>query len=363
MITPAPVVRQVALHFTEGSRAAATHVNLSAVRQDGPHLWVAGDETATLERLTVRTTDGVATGWSDQHSVRLADLVELPAADDEVDVEGIARQGPWLWAVGSHSLKRKRLRAGDDDAKARRRLAKVVREPNRFVLMRLPVDPATGLPARRVAGPDGVLTAAVLGGRGDALTDEMARDPLLAPFLSIPSKDNGVDVEGIAVHGDRLYVGFRGPVLRGWAVVAEVWPETSPGDPHRLRLRELPEGGRYRLHLLDLDGLGVRDLCPDGPDLLVLAGPSMSLSGPVRVHRWLDGCATDAPAVVRREQLPAVLQLAHGEGQDHAEGIAVLDETGPDGARRLLVVHDSPAADRHAEAGALLADVVDLPDR
>ena len=358
----APVVRRVELHFSDDSRAGATHTNLSAVRQDGEHLWVAGDETATVERLTAQVRDGAVTGYADQRSVRLPDLVDLPAGEDEVDVEGLARSGPWLWAVGSHSLKRKRIRPGDPDAKARKRLSKVVREENRFVLLRLPVDPATGLPAREVRTGDGeVLTAAVLGGHRDSLAEALGDDPLLAPFFAIPSKDNGVDVEGLAVHGDRLYVGFRGPVLRGWAVVAEVRPETRPGDPHRLRLREFPEGGTYRLHLLDLAGLGVRDLCPDGDDLLVLAGPSMSLSGPVRVHRWRGACAADAPELVRREEVPAVLELAHGEGEDHAEGIAVLDETGPGGERRLLVVHDSPAASRHAPSGAVLADVVDLP--
>ncbi|GAB7191014.1 DUF3616 domain-containing protein [Kineococcus sp. NUM-3379] len=359
----APVVRQVELHFTEDSKAGATHVNLSAVRQDGPHLWVAGDETATVERLTAEVRDGVVTGYGGQHSVRLADLVTLPAGEDEeVDVEGLARSGPWLWAVGSHSLKRKKIRPEDSDAKARKRLGKVVREDNRFVTLRLPVDPATGLPARSVTTPDGqVLTAAVLGGHGDSLAEVLAQDKLLAPFFAIPSKDNGVDVEGIAVHGDSLYVGFRGPVLRGWAVLVEVRPTTHPEYPHRLRLEPFADGEPYHLHLLDLGGLGIRDLCPEGDDLLVLAGPSMSLSGPVRVHRWVDGCAADAPAVVRGDALPVALTLAHGEGEDHAEGIAVLEERGPDGRRRVLVVHDSPSDARHTASGGVLADVVDLP--
>ncbi|PPK92116.1 uncharacterized protein DUF3616 [Kineococcus xinjiangensis] len=363
MREPAPVVRQVELHFHQESREGATHTNLSAVREDGEHLWLAGDETATVERLSAEVRDGVVSGYGDQRTVHLAELVELPSPEDEeVDVEGLARSGPWLWAVGSHSLKRKKIRPEDSDEKARKRLGKLVREENRYVLVRLPVDPATGLPAREVQGPDGeVLTSAVLGGHGDSLAEVLADDKLLAPFFAIPSKDNGVDVEGLAAHGERLYVGFRGPVLRGWAVVVEVLPETHPKHAHRLELREFPEGGTYRLHLLDLGGLGIRDLCPDGDDLLVLAGPSMSLSGPVRVHRWVGGCANDAPAVLRAEDLPVALVLAHGEGEDHAEGIAVLDETGEGGGRRMLVVHDSPAACRHTGSGAILADVVDLP--
>ncbi|WP_337061947.1 DUF3616 domain-containing protein [Kineococcus sp. G2] len=367
-------VRQLPLRFSTASRAGETHTNLSAVRTDGEHLWVAGDETATVERLTAqRSADGEVTGYAEQVTVDLADLVDLPAgAEEEADLEGIARNGPWLWAIGSHSLKRKKIRDHDSDAKARKRLGKVVREDNRYVLVRLPIDPATGLPARRVEVDGEELTAAVLGAHGDALTDALDDDDLIAPFLRIPSKDNGVDVEGIAVHhrddGElRLYVGFRGPVLRGWAVVVEVRPETHPDHPDRLELTRFGDGPgkgeRYRLHLLDLDGLGVRDLCPHGEDLLVLAGPSMSLSGPVRVHRWIGACAAGGAEVVRPDELPVVLELPHGRGEDHPEGIAVL----PPGAHgtghgeQLLVVLDSPAAARHTGDGGMLADVWDLP--
>ncbi len=354
------------LLFTEESRAGDTHVNLSAVRHDGEHLWVAGDETATVERLTARVEDGAVVRYDRQVTVRLGELVDLPAGpDEEADVEGIARAGDHLWAIGSHSLKRKRVRAHDDDRKARRRLARVVREENRFVLVRLPVDPATGLPAREVRRGERTLTAAVLAG-DDALTAVLADDDLLGPFLGIPSKDNGVDVEGVAVHethGElRLYVGFRGPVLRGWAVLVEVRPRTHPHDPHRLRLGRLEDGARYRLHLLDLGGLGIRDLCPDGDDLLVLAGPSMSLSGPVRVHRWTGAARTDAADVVRAGELPVELELPHGDGVDHPEGIALAPADGPGGRRQLLVVLDSPAPGRHVPGG-MLADVHDLPGR
>lgn len=78
---------------------------------------------------------------------------------------------------------------------------------------------------------------------------------------------------------------------------------TSTPEPGRLRLRELDDGRPYRKHLLDLDGLGVRDLCPHSDDLLVLAGPTMDLDGPVRLFRWRGGCLVDAPTVVRGEVL------------------------------------------------------------
>lgn len=351
--------RQVELVFDDSAQAAETHTNLSGIRADGDHLWVAGDETATLERLTADATTG---HYGDHRTVRLADLVELPAAaDEEADIEGLARSGDLLWAIGSHSLKRRRIKHTHPDAKARKRLAKVLREENRYVLVRLVVvnDPEDGPQVVRAADLDGErLTSAVLGGRGDSITDLLAqeRDPHLRPFLDIPGKDNGVDIEGIAAHGDRLYLGLRGPVLRGWATLLEIRPVTDPDDEHRLVLAPLDSGERYHTHFLDLGGLGIRDLCPHGADLLVLAGPSMSISGPIKVIRWRGGCVVEAADVVRSDELETVMWLPHGDGADHAEGITLLDED------HLLVVYDSPAPERMTPGG-VLADVLRLNEK
>ena len=357
------VERRVELRFEQESREAETHTNLSAVRQDGRCLWVAGDETATVERLIADTDgDGRVTGYTAQVTFALADLVPLPAGrDEEADIEGLASADGWLWAIGSHSLKRKRIKPGHGDAKSRRRLATVVREDNRFVLIRLPlVTGEDGLP-RAVREDDG-RTAAVLGLDKDSLTDLLEDDPHLAPFLSIPSKDNGIDIEGIAAHGDRLYIGLRGPVLRGWAVLVEIRPGTDPDDPHRLRALPVGDGEeRYRTHFLDLGGLGIRDLCPHGDDLLVLTGPSMDLDGPVRLVRWPGAARADAAALVRAEELEVLGELPHGDGDDHAEGIAVLDDPDAPGSR-ALIVYDSPAPERLTADGGVIADVIRLPE-
>ncbi|TDD29063.1 DUF3616 domain-containing protein [Actinomadura sp. KC06] len=355
------VERRVELRFAQESREAETHTNLSAVRQDGRCLWVAGDETATIERLTATLDgDGRVTAYEGQATVALADLVPLPAGPgEEADIEGLARANGWLWAVGSHSLKRKKVKQGQSDAKARKRLATVVREDNRFILVRLPlVTGDDGLPS--VVREDGGRTAALLGLDKDSLTDLLRDDPHLAPFLSIPSKDNGIDIEGVAAHGDRLYIGFRGPVLRGWAVLVEIRPGEHPRDPQRLRALPVGDGGElYRTHFLDLRGLGIRDLCPHGDDLLVLTGPSMDLDGPVQVVRWRNAAKADAAEIVTSDELEVVGDLPYGDGDDHAEGIAVLDE-GP--GTRVLVVYDSPSPERLTADGGVLADVVTLPE-
>lgn len=316
------------LRFDLASRQAQTHTNLSAVRRDASGLWVAGDETATIEHLA----------WSGhfydhQRTFRLADYVDLPAGpQDEADIEGLARDDGHLWAIGSHSLKRRRAKS-KDPAKALKRLATVVREENRFILVRLPLDPGANAPSK----------GAILSGRGDNLADRMDGDPHLDPFLALPGKDNGLDIEGIAIVGDRVYVGLRGPVLRGWAVVLEIHP-VQDGD--RLRL-----ASPYRKHFLDLGGLGVRDMCPFGEDLLLLTGPSMDLDGPVRVVRWR---LRQNHSVVHDEDLETLTELPYGIGCDHPEGLEVLEDG------RLMVVYDSPSPSRLTPEGGVYADVIAL---
>ncbi|MGV9381677.1 DUF3616 domain-containing protein [Nonomuraea sp. NPDC003707] len=316
-------VEQVELRFDHAARAAQTHTNLSAIRQGSAGLWVAGDETATFEHLT-----WLGDHFGAQRTFPLADYVELPAGpEDEADIEGLARANGYLWLVGSHSLKRKKVKSKDPE-KAADRLATVVREENRFILTRLPLHDETPGPGTILAG-------------GDNLTTHMRDDRHLAPFLELPGKDNGLDVEGIAVVSERIYLGLRGPVLRGWAVLLELRIEEAGRS--RLRLRE-----PYRKHFLDLGGLGVRDLCPDGDSLLILAGPTMDLDGPVRIVRWRPGTRQ---GVVPEGELETVIELPYGVKCDHPEGLALLDDG------RIMVVYDSPSPARITPAGGVLADV------
>lgn len=343
------------MRFGEDAVEAETHTNLSAVRTDGACLWLAGDETATVERMH---TDPSGDGYGNQRTYRLSALVDLPGdEDEEADIEGLGLSGGWLWAIGSHSRVRKKVKPKHDDAKAVRRLAKVRDEHNRHIIARLAVDrDPDGRPHLVRESADGRRSAVLGATRQESLTETLAGDPHLGDFLRIPAKDNGFDVEGLAVRRDRLYVGLRGPVLRGWAVILELLPGGDAGSG-RLTLGDLG-GAPHRKHFLDLRGLGVRDLCPHGDDLLVLTGPSMDLDGPVRLYRWHGAATTEAPEVVRAGELTVELTLPHGEGDDHAEGISLVEE--PDGPK-LLVVYDSPAEWRRPDAHTVLADMVALP--
>jgi hypothetical protein len=354
------VERTVRLRFEHLSRAAATHTNLSAVRADGAVLWVAGDETATLERL-VADDPAQPAEYGEEQTFRLGDFVDLPGedADEEADIEGLARAGHFLWAVGSHSLRRKQIKAKHDGDKALRRLSKIEGQHNRQILVRLPIAGQDGLPTPVPSlDVDGIVHRAAALAPKDNLRELLADDPHLAPFLPIPGKDNGLDIEGIAVHGDRIYLGLRGPVLRGWAFVIELRPYVDDDEPRRLRLREFDDGLKYRKHVLDLDGLGVRDLCPAGEDLLVLAGPTMDLDGPVRIYRWHGAMRVAMPGIVRDDLITREVELTYGEGDDHAEGMGLIGD--PDD-KRVLIVYDSPAVARFHGDDVILADIVRLP--
>jgi hypothetical protein len=279
----------------------------------------------------------------------------MPSADDEIDIEGLAyaQDSGYLWLVGSHSLKRKKAEAGKSAQKNIKRLSTVVADGNRFLLARVPVvgENDSYVLAAKVEGDS--RTAAQLQGneQSNDLTAEIAKDEQLRDFLHIPGKDNGFDIEGLALIGSRLFLGLRGPVLRGWSVLLEIEPELDSGSTDTLVLKKIgPNGRRYRKHFFDLKGLGVRDLCCSGDDLLILAGPTMDLDGPVMVFRWRGGFTCDEESVVFTDQLETVLQVPFGQGDDHAEGLCLFS-SGEQGGEVVLIVYDSAAPCRkHGDA-------------
>ncbi|HEY0833554.1 MAG TPA: DUF3616 domain-containing protein [Azospirillum sp.] len=335
--------------------------NLSVVERVGRTLFTASDEGARIERLA--THDGASFG--EHASYALGDFFTLPAGPEgEADIEGLsvdrAADGVWLWVVGSHSLTRRKPKPDEDDATAcLARLTEVRRDANRHLLGRIPlVETAEGLfePVRT----DGARTAACLkmGRKRNALSKRLRRDAHIGRFIDVPAKENGFDVEGIAARGERVFLGLRGPVLRGWACILEL--TVRPAKRRRLRLCGAGSDKRpYRKHFVDLDGLGVRELAIDGDDLLILAGPTMDLDGPVSVHRWAGALATEEGQVVSRDRITRLLDVPYGPGCDHAEGIARLER--PGAAPLLMVVYDSPGPHRlHDGRTAVDADLFEL---
>lgn len=355
-------------------RKGAPRRNLSACVLAGPCLWLASDETARIERLVAR--DGAGRDYAGHRSFTLDGIFDLPDGPEEMDIEGLSTDGGWLWITGSHSLKREKPEMAEHGPKeALERLTDVTCPANRFFLGRAPLAPGgeDGVPdlvreaAGGLGGDAGRRAAGCLRMRKgrNALAEALRKDEHLARFMAMPAKENGFDIEGLAVRGERVFLGLRGPVLRGWATILELAVRGSKRADGRLKLRRIgPDGARYRKHFLDLDGLGVRELELDGEDLLVLAGPTMDLDGPVALFRWPGALKAERQTgLVTRDRLRRVLDLPFGTGCDHPEGIALRRDGAAAGRpAELLVVHDSPAPERFEEAGGgLRADLFTLP--
>lgn len=355
------------------SKRASLRDGLSAVLQVGNTLWVANDETVSLERLTRLPDNEQGVCRYGQHeSFPLSDYLELPAppSDDaadfaEVDIEGLAYAGGYLWLVGSHSLKRKKPEREDPADESQRKLAKVSSDGNRYLLARIPLlETASGgseLTKHCSLGGKDLFAARLQGDdEGNELTKALRKDKHLGPFLDIPGKDNGFDTEGMVVVDGRIFIGLRGPVLRGWAVILEIAVEEDEEKPSTLRLKEIDPNGRpYRKHFLQLGGLGIRDLCVQGSDLLILAGPTMDLDGPVTIFRWPGGCKPKNEAVVSTAALQRVLQVPYGEDDDHAEGMTLL-APGSGHEHSLLVVYDAASQSRKSGESAVTVDILKL---
>ncbi|AEG00287.1 DUF3616 domain-containing protein [Methylomonas methanica] len=359
--------RQVELQFepklNELGKNKRLANGLSAVVQIEDTLWLAHDETATLERLTLsETTPSNLVLTADHRRFSLHEFLTLPVPSEtdhspqqEVDIEGLAYADGYIWLVGSHSLKRKKPKSDQDVESNQNRLASVIREGNRFLVARIPVEAHKG--CYRLCKTHKKHTAACLQGdeNGNELTTALASDPHLSAFLNIPGKDNGFDIEGLAVVNKRLFLGLRGPVLRGWAIILEI--ELDEQGRHLQAIG--PDKQLYRKHFLQLGGLGVRDLCFQNSDLLILAGPSMVLDGPVTVFRWRNAARIQQESFLSSEQLQPVLKLPYGEGNDHPEGMSLFctKQAGPS----LIIVNDTASPQRQTSPNTLLADVFELP--
>jgi hypothetical protein len=375
-------LRYVVLQFDPSLDALPSGKSLSdgmsAVTAVGDALWLAHDETVHLERLSVAKPGQASMRFTHHRRFDLCGLIAMPAAQrarrgaptPEADLEGIAFRDGYLWVAGSHSVLRDGAK-GRSAAEAIAALAGVQAAGNRFLLARIPVQRTRGecVPVKEYVRPDGTrLKAATLrGGReGDALTAALRHDAHLAPFMSIPSKDNGFDIEGIAAApGGRLFLGLRGPVIDGWACILEVRIDGGLDRNGHLKLCRLRgQRGRksrndvYRKHFLDLGGAGIRDLCLVDGDLLILSGPPMRGKGRAEVLRWKNATAVTTEHLVKRAQLPVLLDLPYAKKTNHAEGIAVLTDGGH---RQLLVIYDSAKKDRRLRAGAMKATLHRIP--
>jgi Protein of unknown function (DUF3616) len=353
------LLSRILLRFNNHSEDLRGELSSAAIAPDSS-LWVGSDEFLTLERLSL-IEPGI---YGNHQAFPVSDFIDLFNDEDEIDIEGMDFSENYLWLTGSHSSKRKRPK-GKKSAKDIKRLSEIKTDANRYILARIPIVGDTPFKSySHPENPDLQLSAACLQTEsgGNILMAALQNDPHLAPFITsgLPSKDNGFDIEGLAVCGDRIFLGLRGPVLRGWAIVLEI--EVEEKKPGVLTLKEIGEDGQcYRKYFVDLHGLGVRELCLMGEDLLILAGPTMALAGYTRLFRLKNALDLQEDSIFSREndRLELVFDLPFTPDFDNAEGLALLPCLGYQNS--LLVIYDSPDFTRKIDDNAVLADVFRLP--
>jgi hypothetical protein len=337
----------------------------------GKYLWLGTDEFTSIERFT-RQENSVGV-FGEHRRFNFKDFIDGFDEDKgEVDIEGLDYHDGCLWVVGSHSSKRKKVAIEPDKFKIEgKELKKIEREENRYLLARIVVNGAGEIehnsPQTAWLKRDG---------HSNSLIKALAQDEYLAIATSdrhasseqelyfyLPSKENGFDIEGLAVQGNKIAIGLRGPVLRGIAILLEI--EVATGATHELELKNIGnEDRQYKRHFLDLNGLGIRELCweENGKSLLILAGPTMSVDGSHRLFRLDNPFDLDDKSLSSQQngQLKYLGNIPHGEMKDRAEGLTFNPE-----GKSILVVYDSPSPARLiSDSGdkiiGVRADVFDL---
>jgi Protein of unknown function (DUF3616) len=261
--------------------------NISAIDISNDFLVIGADEGNQVQVLKRQGED-----------YAVVSDITLNANAEEIDIEGIACDGNTVYVVSSHSAKRSKL---DDDAtyeKNRQKIEKVVPEPDRDRLFRFSLDAE---------------------GNAQNLEETSLRSVIdskkvLKDFSLLPSKENGVDLEGIAIHKQQLYVGCRGPVLReNWVPV--------------LKCRFAKPLTEAELVYVRLDGLGFRDITRVEDGFLILAGPVGDGPGLYQVYFW-DGedCLPGVRTVGKIGRIE-YLGVIPTDEDAKAEGLTLLKES------------------------------------
>jgi len=319
--------------------------NLSGAAFIGERLYLANDEGRQLLWLTRES----AQRFAQCEAIDIADLFELQADEfdprKEYDLEALATdthdgKTTRLWMIGSHAM------GHEEPPGTNLKRVGLKRERNRLLFGCVDVDEhgklvaGTGRHLRiRPVGETWTTrflsalraTPPVAGGflrEATALTQQAIPDAIaqrvgwFTPYTLASTKENGLDIEGLAIRRRNddakvvALVGLRGPVIAGFAVIVEI--EIVDHDDRRLR----PEG-EPRFHLVNLDGFGVRDLEWRGDDLLIIAGPTMTRQDESELFCWRNAWGVlDAHG--------SVTNVFEVETIDHLGRLPMNDDGGPE---------------------------------
>ncbi|MDN5211894.1 DUF3616 domain-containing protein [Fulvivirgaceae bacterium BMA12] len=290
MFNMSPVIENIDTLQIEGEVLKKSDV--SGISASGNWVVIGSDEGSHLQVLR-RNKLGFQVK---EPPVHLMDFGN--AKDKEVDIEAITHDGHGtFYVLGSHSAKRKKVTEDRSYRNNRKRIQVVKQEKSRSNLFRLKFD-FSSMSIEDTTSTD--------------LDIIFEQDNILKLFNNIPSKENGIDLEGIAYREEQLFLGFRGPVLRENFVPVIVTTFNNIKD--------------YEMRFVDLNGRGIRDLVAVSNGFLIVAGPVSKGDGRFYLHFWSG--QDEIPGhdrVIEKNKCIGEIPTPHPEAK--AEGITILEET------------------------------------
>ncbi len=223
----------------------------SAAVPAGTNLFIAASDEDNVLRLYSAEKPGPPLKRFDMNA-----FLQLQDKHLEADLEAAARIGDRAFWIGSHG----RNRIGKERLNRCRFFATDITTTAGDVQLK-PV----GTPYKR-------------------LLDDLEADPRFQSFhlaeasLLPPKEPGALNIEGLAATPERhLLLGFRNPVPKGRALII---PMLNPDEVVQGKLARLGDP-----ILLDLDGLGIRDMAFYEGTYVIIAG-SYASGGPFEFYRW-----------------------------------------------------------------------------
>jgi hypothetical protein len=205
----------------------------------------------------------------------------------ECDLEGAAKLGDLIFWIGSHGR----------DARAKEKKERQV------------------LFATKLSGVGKDAKLEIEGKIYTQLIDDLLKDSALSSFdlakaaTLAPKHEGALNIESIAADGGKLWIGFRNPQSK--AKEALLVPLLNPTEIIR-------EGVRAKLGdplLLDLGGLGVRDMVAWNDGFLIIAGDFIDRfapgAKPSRVFSWKSGTEPKDIGVDFGDLNPEAIMIMH----------------------------------------------------
>jgi len=285
-------------HF-EGKKAQENLSGAACTTKAPPFNWclIVNDEENYAQFFSISGT-----------TIEPGKLIQLRAKDSagDPDGEGAAYDEGFFYVTGSHGRARN--------------------NPNKssvpsYVVFRIPVDKATGKPAETVEP-------------STRLHDVIHDSKDLGPYFNAFLDPNGANIEGIAVKGGRMYVGFRGPSVDGNAFILSVDASKVFSEEKHADL-----GAKVQNVKLGKDA-GIRDMAAVEGGILLLSGPVTKQDVTPAIFFWNEQTGDLRPL--------AELEIPQDLKEHKAETLLVLRDE-KDKPFRALVMFDGPPNGRPTE--------------